>query len=946
MTVDDPAHCDHMTVDTLSKGQKLQNDLSNKPLWHRWLQPLQTVKQTLPAAFDRSYVIDKMAFAGDKNTVIYREALLQALRQQLAIATAKMKQDFYDNNDGAIYVGQNAQSIDILLEVIAIEAIEAVPEFADISVVAVGGFGRGEMAPFSDIDVMFLMPGKVNKRHESAVEFVLYLLWDLGLKIGYSTRSIKEAINASRDDQTIMTTFLEMRLVCGNSSLWLKLLASVKQEISKRKPLVFVEEKLAERDLRHKRFGDTRYVVEPNVKDGKGGLRDLHSLFWIAKYAYRADGIMEVLERGVLRDTEARRFASAQRFLWTVRCHLHFHAGRAEERLDFDAQMGISPRMGFSDRGGMRAVERFMKRYYLAIRHVGDLTRIFCAVMETDFRKQLSFWRPDFLRATNLDPFYIESGRVRLRENLRFRDDPLRIFRLFAIAQTYNADVHPVSLQRVTRALPSVGTKIREDPRANALFLEILTAKNSSERVLRLMNECGVFGKFLPDFGRIVAMMQFDMYHSYTVDEHTIKAIGILHEIEAGELHKTAPVTTKLMPKIESRQALFVATLLHDIAKGRGGDHSILGAEVALAVCPRLGLTPEETDTVSWLVQHHLLMSKTAFRYDLNDPKTIEDFAIVVQSPERLNLLFLLTVADIRAVGPSVWNGWKAALMRDLYHRCDAVLRGADPAMISFGNAEKAQREANTRLLHWSNKEIVNHFSKFPTVYWTRFDCDSHVRHAELCKKFCQIRQPLLIDLRPDNAKRMTELTVLTADDSGLFSRIAGAVAAAGVNIAGARITTCHDGTVLDVFFLQGINNAAIESKDDLLKIEGILERALRGEVHLEKALADRWKQMPLRVRQLPVPSRVILSNTISTTHTVIEVNGRDFPGLLHKITACLAKRGLQIQTASVSTYGERVVDVFYVKDIFGLQIHDEARLNHIRQQLLTILNNTNEIAI
>ncbi|MGB2289169.1 MAG: nucleotidyltransferase domain-containing protein, partial [Candidatus Puniceispirillaceae bacterium] len=476
----------YVAGDRLSKTQPAKIDFSNSPLWHRWLQPLWAVKQTLPAAFDHAKIASELAALDRGEAKSYRVKLLAVLRQHLAAATTKIEQDFYSSNDGAIYVGQHARCIDGLLTLLYDEAGKLMPQSHDIAVIAVGGYGRGEMAPFSDIDVMFLMPAKISKKHEAAIEFMLYMLWDLGLKIGHSTRSITEAITAGRDDQTVMTSFLEMRHVCGQAALWKKLSTAWRREIGKNKPLAFVEEKLAERDLRHKRFDDTRYVVEPNVKDGKGGLRDLHSLFWIAKYAYRADGIMDLLAQGVLRDAEARRFASAQRFLWTVRCHLHFHAGRAEERLDFEAQMAIAPRMGFSDRYGMRAVERFMKRYYLAIRHVGDLTRIFCAVMETDFRKQLTLWRPDFLRAKNLDPFFIESGRVRLHENLWFRDDPIRIFRLFAIAQTYNADVHPHSLQRVTRGLPSVGTKIRQDPQANALFVEILTASKNSERVLRL----------------------------------------------------------------------------------------------------------------------------------------------------------------------------------------------------------------------------------------------------------------------------------------------------------------------------------------------------------------------------------------------------------------------------------------------------------------------------
>ena len=911
--------------------------------WHRWLQPLQCSMASHQPPLDRDIIEAELGAYAKGKAPTNRPQILNCLRSHLEVAKAGLRQSFYDSNDGAVYVGMHAWTIDILLQLLFVETQKHCRGGDDLAVIAVGGYGRGEMAPYSDIDIMILMPKKSNATHTKFIKFMLYILWDLGLKIGHSSRSISESINAARDDQTVLTSLLEMRHVAGDQSLWTKLARAVQQEIAKKKPLAYVEEKLDERDIRHKRFGDTRYVVEPNVKDGKGGLRDLHSLFWIAKYAYRANSIIDIVEQGVLRDGEARKFALAQRFLWTVRCHLHLNAERPEERLDFEAQMIIAPRLGFADRGGLRGVERFMKRYYLAARNVGNLTRIFCAAMETDFRKSLTLWRPDFLRTHDLDPFRIESGRVRLIDNVLFRDAPARLIELFAIAQSHDADIHPNTLQRVTRSLPALDETIRQGPQSNQHFLNILTSRKNPERILRLMNESGVFGKFLPDFGRIVAMMQFDMYHSYTVDEHTLKAIGILHGIETGALLETAPVATEAMPEVESRRALFVAMLLHDIAKGRGGDHSELGAKVALAVCPRLGLTPEETETVSWLILYHLLMSKTAFRYDLNDPQTITDFAAIVQSPERLKLLLVLTVADIRAVGPNIWNGWKAALMRDLYYRCDAVLRGADPAVIALGNAEGARREAQGKLPNWDGERFAVHAANMPVTYWTVFDCDSHVRHARLCTKFATLDVPLLIDFKPDRVRRMTELTILTVDDPGLFSRIAGAVAAAGANIVGARITTCHDGTVLDVFFLQDMNNQAIENRTELSRIQATLERSLTGSIKLEQLLKDRWKQTPFRVRQMPVPSRVILSNKISKTHSVIEVNGRDFPGLLHKITHCLADLGLQIQTATVSTYGERVVDVFYVKDIFGLQIQNEVRQRTIRNRLLEMFTDTDE---
>jgi [protein-PII] uridylyltransferase len=593
----------------------------------------------------------------------------------------------------------------------------------------------------------------------------------------------------------------------------------------------------------------------------------------------------------------------------------------------------------------MQAVERFMKRYYLAARDVGNLTRIMCAAMEMDFRQRRTRWREDFRSGQHFGPFTIRAGRINLDPSLMFREDPLRMLTLFELALEQNADIHPQALQRLTRGLPALGNATRSNPQASEKFINILTSKRNPERVLRLMNESGVLGRYMPDFGRIVAMMQFDMYHSYTVDEHTIQVIGILHDIESGKLAETAPVATEVMPEIESRRALFVAALLHDMAKGRGGDHSILGAELALELCPRLGLSPEETETVSWLVRHHLLMSKTAFRYDLNDPKTIEDFAAIVQSPERLKLLLVLTVADIRGVGPTVWNGWKAALMRDLYFQADAVLRGADAGVIALRSAADAQQATFTGLAGWTATEFAAYTANLPRPYWTGFDTDVHIRHAELGRRFRQLDEPLLIDFRQDPARKVTELTVLSIDDAGLFSRIAGAVAGLGINVAGARITTCLDGSVLDVFMLQTSDNQIIADDALLDRLGAGIASAANSTLRPQAALRERWQSLPERVRHMPVPSRVMLSNKISSTHTVVEVNGRDFPGLLFRITKALAELGLQIQTATVSTYGERVVDVFYVKDLFGLQVHNEARLEVIRTRLLEVFEQVSEAA-
>ena len=911
--------------------------------WRQWIQPLQTARGgELPIPQERLTALHQLAGNGiDK---VFRAALLAAAKHIHSGLKDDLAEEFDLGRDGAVYVGRHALGMDQILEAL-LSAIMVRHGNAGLALVAVGGYGRGELAPLSDIDLLVLTAKESDPAADVIVEQLLYLLWDLGLKVGHAKRTVPDTIRSSREDHTILTGLIEMRFIAGDAPLYKKLETAFQKELGRIKPGDFAEIKLAERDARHQKHGATRYMVEPNVKEGKGGLRDLHTLFWIAKLAYRADSIIDIVDKGVLRETEARRFAAAQRFLWTVRCHLHLLAGRPEERLDFDAQMSIAPRMGFAARGGMRDVERFMKRYHLATRDVGSLTRIICAAMETDFRKRRISLAEDFRPGQHFGHFTIRAGRINLDKDLMFRDEPLRMLQIFHLALEQNADIHPQALQRITRGLPWLGEATRRDPEATAEFLGILKSRRNPERVLRLMNESGVLGRFLPDFGKIVAMMQFDMYHSYTVDEHTIKVIGVLHNIGTGGLAETAPVATSVMPEIESRLVLFVAALLHDIAKGRDGDHSELGAELALELCPSLGLSQEETETVSWLVRHHLLMSKTAFRYDLNDPKTIDDFAAIVQSPERLKLLLVLTVADIRGVGPTIWNGWKAALMRDLYYQTDAVLRGADAAVIAAGNAEVARDIVRGRLDGWSDEEFAAYAAMMPRQYWTGFDTESQLRHAGLGRTFRSMDVPLLADFRQVEDKNVTELTLLTIDDAGLFSRIAGAVAGHGINIAGARITTCADGTVLDVFQLQTTSNEPVTDERLLGRVKTSIEKAVSGTLRPQAALRERWQSLPERVRHLPVPSRVILSNRISSTHTVIEVNGRDMPGLLHRLTRALAELGLQIQTATVSTYGERVVDVFYVKDLFGLQVHNEARLTTIRDQLLEVFDQIGEAA-
>ncbi|HXQ52951.1 MAG TPA: [protein-PII] uridylyltransferase [Stellaceae bacterium] len=814
-----------------------------------------------------------------------------------------------------------------------------------IALIAVGGYGRGELAPFSDIDLLFLYPYKQTPHTEQVVEYLLYTLWDMGLKVGQATRSIDETLARAKTDLTIRTAVLEARYVWGDQQLYLDLKRRFEAEIIKGSAAAFLEAKLEERDKRHARLGESRYLVEPNVKEGKGGLRDLHTLFWIAKYIYRVDSVDELVERHVLEADEAQRFARAQNFLWTVRCHLHFITGRAEDRLTFDLQTEVGRRMGYTDHAGTRGVERFMKHYFLVAKDVGDLTRIFCALLEAELQRQPRLsWRRWSFRKRHVDGFTVDGGRLDVANERAFRDDPVNLIRLFHSAEEHGLDIHPHALRLITQSLKLIDGALRADPEANRLFMEILTSRKDPETALRRMNEAGVFGRFIPDFGRVVAQMQYDMYHVHTVDEHTIIAIGILHQIESGELKKDLPLASALIEKIVSRRALFLALLLHDIAKGRGGDHSILGEKVAEKLGPRVGLTAEETETIAWLVRWHLLMSNTAFKLDIDDPETIRSFAERVQSPERLNLLLILTVCDIRAVGPKVWNGWKATLLRELYHRAFELMSGGlvgDTADVRIKARQQAVREL---LRDFSDAEFAGFAAKTYPNYWLSFDPQTLVRHARLTRDAERRGAPLTVDTRVDPARAVTEVTLYTADHPGLFSRIAGALALAGANIVDAKILTLSNGMALDTFLVQDRQGGAFDRPEKLAKLAVLFENVLSGRVkpHIE---LNAPPAIESRTRVFAVPPRVLISNTASRTHTVLEVNGRDRPGLLFELTRALTQLNLQIFGAKISTYGEKVVDVFYVKDLFGHKVEHEERIKAIRERLTAVLAEAQEAA-
>jgi [protein-PII] uridylyltransferase len=820
----------------------------------------------------------------------------------------------------------------------------AVDAAENIAIVAVGGYGRGTLAPGSDIDLLFVMPGKSNDGVTKVVEFVLYALWDARQKVGHATRTIEDCLRLSKTDNTIMTSILEARFICGSVKQFGELTSAFRRNILQTSAKKFVSEKLAERDNRHAKFGESRYSVEPDIKDGKGGLRDLHTLFWIAKFLFEANTPEELAEKGAFSRDELNQFQKCEDFLLAVRCHLHFIAKRGEEKISFDRQSELAERLGYKGHAGLKHVERFMKHYFLIAKDVGDLTRIFCASLEAKHLKDAprlsrvitAFFTGGRITHAGHKDFRIDSGRITHSAPEIFTRDPVNLLRIFKIASEQNAEVHPDALKIIRRSLRLIDEKVRQDADANALFLDLLTKSHDPETILRMMNEAGVLGRFLPEFGKIVAMMQFNMYHHYTVDEHLIRTVGVLHGIENGMLKDDHPLSASIFPSLKSRRALYVAALLHDVAKGREEHHSIAGERIARELCPRLGLSSSETDTVAWLIRHHLVMSETAQMRDLHDFKTILDFTGVVQSLERLKLLLVLTVCDTRAVGPGVWNGWKGQLLRTLYSETEPMLTGGHTAVSRKDRVHAAQDKFLTLHPDWDEAKKQQAAAKHYEAYWLNVSLERQVQHENLIARAAP--REVTTDIKTDAFAAITEITVYAPDHPRLLALLFGACTAANANIVGAQIFTTTDGMALDTILLQREFAGEADEKRKAEHVCTTIKKVLRGQTRLRDALKHS-KTPQGRAKAFVVEPTVMIDNSQSNKYTLIEINGLDRLGLLHELTEALFHLNLNIGSAHITTFGEKAVDVFYVTDLTGAKITSESRQKQIEARLVDVLS-------
>ena len=879
---------------------------------------------------------------GDGSSLDVRGGVLQLLKERRASGRAVAERMLREDGGGTACAARLSHLMDEIIRALYDFAATHVyharnPSSAErMAVVAVGGYGRGTLAPGSDLDLLFLLPYKQTPWGEQVVEYMLYMLWDMGLKVGHATRNIDECLRLSREDITIRTAILDARFLWGEEKLFDELLVRFDRSVVKHTGPEFVQAKLAERDERHAKAGESRYLVEPNVKDGKGGLRDLQTLYWIGKYIHRVRSAAELVDVGLFTPEEYASFRRAEGFMLAVRCHLHTITRRAEDRLTFDLQREVARRMNYRDRPGKSAVERFMQFYFLQAQHVGHLTGVFLAHIDEQMagrrrpRGLLAGFRS---RPRMFKGYRVVGGRICAPGDDWFRQEPARLIEVFQLAEQEGLEIHPETMRMARRDSVLIKDAVRREPRANELFMKLLTGHNDPETVLRWMNEAGVFGRFIPDFGKVNAQMQFDMYHHYTVDEHTIRAIGLLAQIERGELAEDHPLATEIVPQLASRRVLYVATLLHDIAKGRGGDHSVLGAEIALKLCPRLGMEPSETELVSWLVRYHLLMSATAFKRDLSDPKTITDFVEQVQTIERLRQLMVLTVVDIRAVGPGIWNSWKRQLLADLYELAEERIRLGHKR---HGRKERIDaKKVRVAQFLGSEAHLLDEVEdRFDDAYWIAEPEDIVALNIRQYAGAKAREDKLSIHAQYYPARGATLVTVIGDDHPGLFFRIAGAIHLAGANIIDARIHTTRVGKAVDNFLVQDPLGKPFREADQLARLQKSIEDALAGRVDLVPSLARR----PLaraRAESFEVRPQVLFDNQASGRFTVIEVNARDRPALLNRLAHALFANRLMVNSAHITQYGERAVDTFYVTDLLGGKVTSKDRLKQIEQALL-----------
>jgi [protein-PII] uridylyltransferase len=813
------------------------------------------------------------------------------------------------------------------------------------AVLAQGGYGRAELNPFSDVDLLFLYQWKVNPFVESVAEKILYSLWDTGLQVGHAVRSVPESARLAVRDFKVKTSLLDARFLCGDPELAADFDRTVETDIVRRNPERFLKEAVQQTAERHAEYGSSVYLLEPHIKEGEGGLRDLHTALWMARVKFKVRSLREIVQKGIVPESEIAAVLESRDFLWKVRNTLHFATGGHQDQLTFEHQERVAATFGYRDADERRAVERFLQDYYL---HAARVHRFGTLVTERCLESQSPYRRLGRFFSRRIRPgIRIIGGEIAVEDPSILEDAP-SIVGVFLESQRHDVEIGSRGRELLTRAT-AVLESGRALPAVVEPLLEILRGRRRIYETLRTMHDVGALGALVPEFGQLRSMVIRDFYHIYTVDEHTLRAIMELERLAAGEHRQSCPLLTQVMHEIDRPEVLYLAMLLHDIGKGHGHGHSDRGARLAEHVAERLGLDRDDVVQVERLVRHHLLMSHVAQHRDLHDDHVIIDFARHVGSVDILKKLYVMTFADMRAVAPKVWNNWRDLLLGELYMRTlEHFEKGEFAEEAREARVERVKERLRRALADREGglrAALERVLATMPESYFLSTPEQSFPHHVELLREFREGGGVLVSSIRHFRDREFSEFTVCAADRPGLFSMIAGVLAAHGMNIVGAQITTSHDGVALDVFRL-----SHAESIDRVLdderwqRVRDTLERVRRGEAAVEALVERSQRPTVLSRRPLPrIPTSVTFDLQDSERYSLIEVSTQDQIGLLFAITNTLYRKGCLIHLAKISTVLHHVFDVFYVTDALGRKIEDWRRMQEICEAVRQRVEASNE---
>ncbi len=804
-----------------------------------------------------------------------------------------------------------------------------------ITLVAVGGYGRGELNPYSDIDIMFLHNGEIAvETVEDIAQKLLYFLWDMRLDVGYSVRTIGDCIEMSAGDGTIKTALIDVRYLKGSEQLFSELHRTIFTQILPRSSDKFIKSKVEEMKARRQKYGSTVYLLEPNLKEGEGGLRDLQTALWVARVKYKFSDPRELVVKGVVSEEELDGYFGALDFLWRIRNELHYFSGRKNEQLTFDAQVHLAQFFGYRQHDRVLAVEDFMRDYYRHANRVEYLVSTLvsrCVWRDEGALKILGY----FVRRPIGDGCFILKGELIVPDEGTLERQPVVLMRIFELAQKHGVELSIPVMGLVRRSLRLVNDKFRRSREVNRSFMNILRAPRNVAKTLRLMHHLELLNHFIPEMELIYCKVQHDIYHIYTVDIHTLFAVEQAERMLTGESKGELSLPCQVATQINKPELLYLAVLLHDIGKGSGGSHAERGGAMIPTIARRLGLSRECSERLEFLVRRHLYFAHIAQRRDLSDEKMIIQFARHMETSENLKMLYLLTVADIRAVGPEVWSTWKGLLFQELYERAFDVLERGDFRLEASSERVKSVMRRVAGLLEneFPAAAVQAELKVMPVRLVLSSDPGQMADHVRLLLGLGEA--PLMTRLVHDRESGYSEFTICTHDMPGLFSRLTGVMAANGINILGARINTSGNGKVLDILQVNSPQGRIIADERRWKKVREDTERVLRGEVDVAALVEKRQRPSQLIARPRPrFPTRIEFDNQVSEGYTVIDIYTHDKVGLLYLITSTLTQLGLYIGVSKVSTKVDQVADVFYVRDIFGQKIVDEAKLEDIRDRL------------